>query len=67
VRLDTARLAAQHVDAEVARLVALGARLASAEPIEEDGWRWHVLLDLDGNEFCVLRPPPRHWRIPPAT
>ena len=22
-----------------------------------DCWRWHVLADPDGNEFCVLQPP----------
>jgi hypothetical protein len=21
------------------------------------GWRWHILADPDGNEFCVLQPP----------
>ena len=45
------------LEAEVARVVALGATVLSAEPIVEDGWRWHVLADLDGNEFCVLQPP----------
>jgi len=24
----------------------------------EGGWRWHVLVDPDGNELCVLQPPP---------
>jgi predicted enzyme related to lactoylglutathione lyase len=43
--------------AETARVVALGARLVTAEPVEEDGWIWHVLADPDGNEFCVLQPP----------
>ncbi|MDX6262745.1 MAG: hypothetical protein QOH84_4433 [Kribbellaceae bacterium] len=45
------------LEAEVARVVALGATVLSAEPIVEDGWRWYVLADLDGNEFCVLQPP----------
>jgi ParB-like chromosome segregation protein Spo0J len=31
------------------------------EPIEEHGWTWHVLLDPDGNEFCVLQPPDGYW------
>lgn len=48
------------LDAEVSRLVALGAHCATEEPIQESGWVWHVLLDPDGNEFCVLRPPDRH-------
>ncbi|TDE49039.1 VOC family protein [Nonomuraea mesophila] len=45
------------LDAEVARLVALGGRRVTGEPVEEEGWSWHVLTDPDGNEFCVLRPP----------
>jgi hypothetical protein len=28
-----------------------------AVPVMEDGWRWHILADPDGNEFCVLQPP----------
>jgi len=24
----------------------------------EHGWRWHILADPDGNEFCVLQPLP---------
>jgi predicted enzyme related to lactoylglutathione lyase len=43
--------------AEVARVVALGARRISDRPIEEHGWAWHVLADPDDNEFCVLQPP----------
>ncbi|GAA0496300.1 glyoxalase [Paractinoplanes deccanensis] len=43
--------------AEVDRVAALGARRVTADPIEEDGWTWHVLADPDGNEFCVLQPP----------
>lgn len=46
------------LDAEVARLRALGARYATGERVEEEGWSWYVLLDPDGNEFCVLQPPP---------
>jgi predicted enzyme related to lactoylglutathione lyase len=45
------------LEAEVARLVCLGAQRITEGPIEEDGWAWHVLADPDGNEFCVLRPP----------
>ncbi|MFB9239315.1 VOC family protein [Plantactinospora siamensis] len=43
--------------AEVARVLAAGARLVTDRPVEEDGWTWHVLADPDGNEFCVLQPP----------
>jgi len=45
------------LEAEVARVVALGARCVTDRPVEEYGWVWHVLADPDGNEFCVLRPP----------
>ena len=45
------------LEAEVARVRGLGAEQVTAAPIVEEGWRWHVLLDPDGNEFCVLRPP----------
>jgi predicted enzyme related to lactoylglutathione lyase len=45
------------LDAEVDRVVACGASVLTAEPIVEHGWRWHVLADPDGNEFCVLQPP----------
>jgi predicted enzyme related to lactoylglutathione lyase len=45
------------LSAEVTRVTALGARVLTDAPIEEDGWSWHVLADPDGNEFCVLRPP----------
>jgi len=37
--------------AEVARLLALGARRADAV---QDGQHWVTLLDPEGNEFCVL-------------
>ena len=43
---------------EVDRVVALGARRLTDQPITEDGWTWHVLADPDDNEFCVLQPPP---------
>lgn len=49
------------LDAEVARLVALGARYVVPGRIEENGWVWYVLADPDGNEFCVLAPPAEHW------
>lgn len=54
-------LRVQDLEAEVARLLALGARQLTDEPVEEHGWTWHVLGDPDGNEFCVLRPPPSYW------
>lgn len=39
------------VDAEVARLVGLGAARLGA--YEQDGHRWVILADPEGNEFCV--------------
>ncbi len=43
--------------AEVGRVLGLGAALLTTEPVVEYGWRWHILADPDGNEFCVLQPP----------
>ena len=43
--------------AEVERVLTLGATLLTSQPVTEDGWRWHILADPDGNEFCVLQPP----------
>lgn len=40
--------------AEVARLVALGA--TEDRTHEQDGFRWTVMRDPDGNEFCVTDP-----------
>lgn len=45
------------LEAEVRRVAALGARMLTHQPVVEEGWRWHVLADPDGNEFCVLQPP----------
>ena len=42
-------------DAEVERLVALGARRAD---IGQGQQSWVVLADPEGNEFCVLGPRP---------
>jgi len=40
-------------DAELARLLALGARPADVGQTGEE--QWHVLADPEGNEFCLLR------------
>ena len=40
------------VEAEADRLVALGAARLSGV-VEENGWRWIVMADPEGNEFCV--------------
>ncbi|MGJ9422925.1 VOC family protein [Aeromicrobium sp. CF3.5] len=40
-------------DAELERLMALGAREADVGQTGEESW--HVLADPEGNEFCLLR------------
>jgi len=40
-------------DAELERLLALGARLADVGQSGDEPW--HVLADPEGNEFCLLR------------
>jgi len=44
-------------DAELERLLALGARGADVGQVGTE--RWHVLADPEGNEFCLL-----HARLP---
>jgi len=39
---------------EVARLETIGARPLGA-PLEEYGFRWQVMTDIEGNEFCVCQ------------
>jgi predicted enzyme related to lactoylglutathione lyase len=45
------------LESEVQRVRGIGAVLLTEQPLEEFGWRWHVLADPDGNEFCVVQPP----------
>ena len=49
------------LDPELQRLLRLGARALTEEPVSEAGRRWHILADPDGNEFCVLQPPASYW------
>jgi len=56
-------LRTRDLETEVGRVLGLGATLLTSEPIVEDGWRWHILADPDGNEFCVLQPP----SVPPGS
>jgi Glyoxalase-like domain len=42
-------------DAELARLLAAGARPADVGQRGDEGW--HVLADPEGNEFCLPRRP----------
>ncbi|MFD0253791.1 VOC family protein [Streptomyces sp. NPDC127113] len=44
---------------EVNRLERLGAERLSEE-MSEHGFRWIVLADPEGNEFCVFNPPSSH-------
>lgn len=48
------------LESEVSRVRGLGATPVTSEPVLEEGWRWHVLADPDGNEFCILQPPADH-------
>ena len=41
-------------------MVGIGASLLTSRPTQEYGWRWHILGDPDGNEFCVIQPPDSH-------
>ena len=54
-------LRTRDLDLELHRVVSLGARVLTQEPVREAGWQWHILADPDGNEFCVLQPPASHW------
>ena len=45
---------ADDVEAEIERLTGLGARVLDRH--EEDGMRWVVCADPEGNEFCVFAP-----------
>lgn len=56
------------LDAEVSRVLALGAVQVTKTSLVEHAWRWHVLADPDGNEFCVLQPPDDlPWPQPPSS
>ncbi|OON81579.1 VOC family protein [Streptomyces tsukubensis] len=45
---------AEDRDAEIERLLALGARHADVGQTGDESWT--VLADIEGNEFCVVRP-----------
>jgi len=50
-------LMADDLDAEVVRLVSLGATETARHDVG-GGFRWAVLADPDGNAFCVAAPRP---------
>jgi hypothetical protein len=41
------------IEAEAARLTALGAHRVAQEPMEEHGTHWVLMADPEHNEFCV--------------
>ena len=47
---------AEDLDAEIERLVALGATVAPQERMTGPGMAWQTMLDPEGNEFCVVSP-----------
>ncbi|MEQ4207853.1 VOC family protein [Actinopolymorpha sp. B17G11] len=49
-------LGVEHLEAEVDRIVGLGARTVETD-LTEHRYRWAVLADPEGNEFCVFVPP----------
>jgi hypothetical protein len=53
---------ADSMAAEVDRMKALGA--SEHRFVEEGGSFWTVMLDPEGNEFCVLRGPEDGWSPP---
>jgi predicted enzyme related to lactoylglutathione lyase len=56
-------LRTRDLETEVSRVAALGARVLTNHAVLEEGWRWHILADPDGNEFCVLQPPAPYWPV----
>jgi predicted enzyme related to lactoylglutathione lyase len=48
-------LEAEELEAEVARLRALGATRLDTESLSEQGSTWVRMADPEGNEFCVCR------------
>ncbi|MDR3081564.1 MAG: VOC family protein [Streptomyces sp.] len=58
LRPDTSR------DAEVERLLALGASLV-ADQRKPNGYGWVVLADPEGNEFCILCSESERAALPP--
>ncbi len=53
-RLHLDLVVGHHLDAEVARLVDLGATRLTPGTIDEAGTSWVVMADPEGNEFCLV-------------
>ncbi|MBT2395158.1 VOC family protein [Streptomyces sp. ISL-100] len=54
LHLDLTAADAGDRDAEIARIIALGARRVDVGQTGDESWT--VLADPEGNEFCVVRP-----------
>ena len=54
------------LEREAYRIVGLGLSLLTDHPVIGHRWRWHILVDLDGNECvsCNRLPAASHERIP---
>jgi hypothetical protein len=63
VHLDLATTSAAHHQAEVSRLLDLGATMAD---VGQGAAAWVVLADPEGNELCVLEPRPEYSGIGPV-
>ncbi len=55
VHLDIDIDPSEDLDAEVRRLVALGATTQADGDVQEFGMHWIRMIDPEGNEFCVCR------------
>ena len=60
-------LRTEDLNTEAERVVALGGLRLTGKPVTEAGWRWHILADPDGNEFCILQPPAAYWERRPSS
>ena len=44
-----AGLRTRDLESETQRLVSVGARILTQQPVAEAGWRWHILSDPEGS------------------
>ena len=49
-------VAVDDVESATVQVEALGGRRAPSEDFDEYGFRWRVMSDPDGNEFCLIYP-----------
>jgi predicted enzyme related to lactoylglutathione lyase len=47
-------LVVDDLDTASSRITELGGRPASAEDMQEYGYRWRIMHDPEGNEFCII-------------